>query len=72
MLRYIANDTRGFKAFVANIVHKKKKINAEHWKYVSLKENPADDTSKGMNFKKLVNVDTRFQGPKFLWKPQSP
>ena len=25
-----------------------------------------------MNFKKLVNVDTRFQGPKFLWKPQSP
>ena len=25
-----------------------------------------------MNFKKLVNVDRRFQGPKFLWKPHSP
>ena len=24
-----------------------------------------------MNFKKFVNIDIWFQGPKFLWKPQS-
>ena len=24
-----------------------------------------------MNFKKFLNIDRWFQGPKFLWKPQS-
>ena len=45
--------------------------NVEQWIYVPSKENPADDGSRCMNFKKCVNVDRWFQGPKFVWKPQS-
>ena len=45
--------------------------NVKQWKYVPSKENPADDASRGMNFKNFANIDTWFQGPKFLWKPQS-
>ena len=46
-------------------------INVEQWKYGESKENPADDTSRGMNSKKIVNIDRCFQGPKFSWRPQS-
>ena len=72
VLGYIANDTRAFKNFVANRVHMiQENSNVKQWKYVPSKENPADDASRGMNFKKFVNIDRWFQGPKFLWKPQS-
>ena len=72
VLGYIANDTRAFKTFVANRVHMiQENSNVKQWKYVPTKENPADDTSKGMNFKNFANIDRWFQGPKFLWKPPS-
>ena len=72
VLGYIANDTRAFKTFVAKRVHMiQENSNIKQWKYVPSKENPADDASRGMNFKKFVNIDRWFQGPKFLWKPQS-
>ena len=64
---YIANDTRTFKTFFANRVY----MIQENSKYVPSKENPADDASRGMNFKKFVNINRWFQGPKFLWRPQS-
>ena len=34
------------------------------------RENPAEDASRGMNFKKF-NIDRSFQALKFLWKPKS-
>ena len=72
VLGYIANDTRAFKNFVANRVHMiQENSNVKQWKYVPSKENPADDASRGMNFKKFVNINRWFQGPKFLWRPQS-
>ena len=72
VLGYIANDTRAFKTFVANRVHMiQENSNIEQWKYVSSKENPEDDASRGMNFKKFVNIGRWFQDPKLLWKPQS-
>ena len=72
VLGYIANDARAFKTFIANRVHMiEENSNIEQWKYVQSKENPADDATRGMNFKKFDNIDRWFQGPKFLWKPQS-
>ena len=72
VLGYIANDARAFKTFIANRVHMiQENSNIEQWKYVPSKENPADDASRGMNFKKFVNIDRWIQGPKLLWKSQS-
>ena len=72
MLGYIANDTRAFKTFVANRAHMmQENSKVEQWKYVPSKENPANDTSRGTNFKNLANIDRWFKSPKFLWKPQS-
>ena len=72
VLGYIANDTRAFKTFVSKRVHMiQENSNVKQWKYVPSKENCADDASRGMNFKKIVNIDRWFLGPKFLWKPQS-
>ena len=54
MLGYIANDMRAFKTFVVNRVHMiQESSHMEQWKYVPSKENPADDASRGMNFKKF-------------------
>ena len=69
---YIANDTRAFKTSLANRVHMiQENSNVEQRKYVPSKDNSADDASRGMNFKKFVNIDRCFQGPKFLWRPHS-
>ena len=35
-----------------------------------LKENP-ENASRGISFKKFVDIDRWSQGPKLLWKPQS-
>ena len=71
-MRYLPNDTRTFKIFVANRVHIiQENINVEQWKYVPSKENPADEASRVMNSKKIGSIDRCFQGPKFLWRPQS-
>ena len=72
VLGYIANDTTTFKNLVANRVYMiQENSNVEQWKYVTSKENPRDDASRGMNFKKFVNIDGWFQGQKFLWRPDS-
>ena len=49
VLKYIANETKRFHTFVANrtsVIREASDI--EQWRYVSSKENPADDTSRGM------------------------
>ena len=72
VLGHIANDTRAFKTIVANRVHMiQENSSVKQWKYAPSKENPADDASRGMNFKNFSNIDRWFQGPKFLRKPQS-
>ena len=66
VLGYIANDTKAFKTFVANSVHMTQEHSiVEQWKHVPSKENPADDASRGMNFKRFSNIDRWFQGPNF-------
>ena len=72
VLGYIKNESRAFKTFVANrvqIIQENSKVN--QWNYIESKSNPADIASRGMNSKKLTCFDTWFQGPEFLWKPQS-
>ena len=49
VLGYIRNNTRRFKTFVANKIFQiKEDTNAEQC-YIPIKENPADDTSRGLN-----------------------
>ena len=47
------------------------KCNVNQWQYITSKENPADDASRGMNFKNFANTNRWFQGPEFWLKPQS-
>ena len=44
---------------------------ANQWSYIPSEDNPADDASRGMAFKTFSNITRQFQGPAFLWEPQS-
>ena len=72
VLGYIANDSRAFKTFVANRVQAIQEYSiANQWNYIPSEDNPADDASRGMAFKKFSNITRWFQGPARLWEPQS-
>ena len=72
ILGYISNEVRRFKIFVANRIQKiKENSNIEQWKFISSKENPADDGSRGLDATKVNKVTHWFNGPAFLWKPES-
>ena len=71
-LGYIANDSRDFKTFVVNRVQAIQEYSsANQWCYIPSEDNPVDDASRGMIFKNFSNITRWFQGPAFLWKPQS-
>ena len=72
ILGYINNEVKRFKIFVANRVQTiKENSNVEQWKYISSKDNPADDGSRGLDATKVNKVTRWFNGPGFLWKPES-
>ena len=72
VMGYIKNHSKRYKVFVANRVTLINKLtNAEDWKYVQSKNNPADEASRGVNPKKWKN-SSWFEGPKFLWKRELP
>ena len=72
ILGYINNEVKRFKIFVANRVQIiKENSNVEQWKYISSKDNPADDVSRGLDATKVNKVTLWFNGPAFLWKPES-
>ena len=57
---------------MANRIQKiKENSNIEQWKFISSKENPADDGSRGLDATKVNKVTHWFNGPAFLWKPES-
>ena len=61
-----------FKIFVANRVQTiKENSNVEQWKYISSKDNPADNGSRGLDATKVNKITRWFNGPVFLWKPES-
>ena len=72
VLGYIKNDARRFHVFVANRVQQiRDNSNPDQWKYIETKENPADESSRGLSPQDLI--DSRWlNGPPFLWQRELP
>ena len=72
VLGYIKNDARRFHVFVANRVQQiRDNSTPDQWKYIETKENPADDSSRGLSPQDLI--DSRWlNGPPFLWQRELP
>ncbi|XP_031435546.1 uncharacterized protein LOC116223386 [Clupea harengus] len=67
VLRYIDSETARFKTFVANrIVLIREATKPSQWKHVRTTENPADQASRGLKAKNLVQGGTWINGPNFL------
>ena len=65
---YIHNDARRFHPFVANRVQKiRERTVPEQWKFIEGKKNPADDASRGLSPKDLLQCSRWLRGPSFLW-----
>ena len=69
VLGYINNDAKRFHTFVANRVQEiRDATDPLSWLYVESNENPADDASRGLEAKDLVNGSRWINGPNFLWE----
>ena len=70
VLGYISNEARRFHTFVANRVQEiRDHASPDQWHYVDTKENPADDTSRGLGASELIRSNRWWNGPNFLWQP---
>ena len=68
VLGYINNEARRFHTFVANRVQQiRDHTSLEQWLYIDTKNNPADDASRGLSAKSLVERKRWINGPAFLW-----
>ena len=69
VLKYINNENKRFKTFVANRVAAiRKETDTAQWKYIHTSQNPADDASRGLTVHKLLDSKTWLTGPEFLWE----
>ncbi|XP_077974458.1 uncharacterized protein LOC144430402 [Styela clava] len=69
VLRYLANEDKVFKTFVANRVNLIKEVSEiNQWYYVPSKLNPADVASRVMSVDAFLNYPEWKSGPSFLWK----
>lgn len=69
VLGYINNDARRFHTFVANRVQQiRDHTSPNQWHYVETKSNPADDASRGLSARSLVDRKRWINGPAFLWE----
>ena len=67
-LRYISSDQRRFHVFVANRVQTIRELcDADQWRYITTKDNPADEASRGIDVDTLLKQSRWLNGPKFLW-----
>ena len=67
VLGYIKNDTRRF--HVANRVQQiRENSTPDQWRYINTKENPADESSRGLTPQDLVYNSRWLNGPPFLWE----
>ena len=72
VLQYIKNKDKRFYMFVANrlaVIHEGSE--PSQWNYVPTSINPADDVSRGLTVKELLNNERWFRGPAFLWEDKS-
>ena len=75
VLAYISNEAKRFHVYVANRVQTIRSYSSvDSWRYVPTEVNPADDSSRGINVDKLVDInDCRwFKGPAFLYQKDIP
>ncbi|XP_052470971.1 uncharacterized protein LOC128027405 [Carassius gibelio] len=71
VLKYIRSDTARFKTYVANRVSLiRDNSELSQWRYVRSKDNPADDSSRGLSAGKFMEQRRWMHGPEFLWKPE--
>ena len=68
VIGYINNDARRFHVYVGNRVqHIRDRSSPEEWFHVPGKGNPADEASRGLTAKELIQSKRWFKGPSFLW-----
>lgn len=71
VLKYISNETKRFHTFVANRVSVIREATCvEQWRYVSSKENPADEASRGMKAEDFLGHSRWINGPQFLFETE--
>ena len=64
---YISNESKWFKAFVANRVQMlRNNTNLSQWNYVRSADNSADSASRGLNTAKETKAKQWFEGSAFL------
>lgn len=69
VLGYVKNEAKRFHIYVANRVQQiRESTNPESWLYVNTVDNPADEASRGLTAKQLVENCKWLSGPDFLWK----
>ena len=72
VLGYIKNDSRRIHVFVANRVQQiRDNSTPDQWKYIETKENPADESSRGLSPQDLIDSPW-LNGPPFLWQRELP
>lgn len=66
-LKYIQNENKRFKTFVANRVNTIREITkVKQWRYINTKQNPAYCASRGLKASALLNSKVWLNGPEFL------
>ena len=72
VLGYVKNEVKQFKNFIANRIQIiKENSNVNQWKYISTKNGPTDDCSRGLDATNINKVTHWFSGPEFLWQPEA-
>ena len=70
VLRYIHNESRTFKTFVANrVAYIRNNSDLSQWRYVPGHLNPADKATRGMSSVDFLTCQCWVRGPRFLSSP---
>ena len=69
VLKYIKNEDRRFHTFVANRISTVRESSEPwQWRHVGSKDNPADDSSRGLKVAGFLKTSRWWEGPAFLWR----
>ena len=67
VLGYLSNYAKHFHVYVANRIQQIRDL-TRSWYYVESHSNPADEVSRGLTAKQLLEGSRWLSGPEFLWK----
>ena len=72
MLCWVRNQSRNFKAFVANRIGEiQRSTNPDQWRHIPGESNPADLPTRGLSASQLSHCQTWTEGPEFLKEDES-